>query len=273
MNAAALLRLAVALAFPALLVPASLHAAIPLPDHILYGTVSIGNRAITAAETTVLIEARRTPGTPPVATYRMGSRPRLGTHLYELRLQLEEAPASSHRAFEPGQSVHLTVRNASGIQFQTVHVISDIGVAQRLDFGLPVDSRGTGAPDTWQLAHLGGLPSGLDIDSDGDGVSDAHEYTAGTLPRNPDDAFRLALQRDGDDLLVTFLALAADGPGYQGRQRFYALESAPDPVAGPWTPIENHSRIPGRNQFLIHIQPAGTPGPLFYRARVWLEGP
>jgi hypothetical protein len=273
MNAAALLRLALALAFLPPMLSASLHAAIPLPDHILYGTIAIGNRAITAADSSVLIEARRTPGAPPLASYRMGSRPRLGTHLYELRLQLEETPAASHRAFEPGQSVHLTVRNASGVQFQTVHVISDTGVAQRLDFGLPIDSRGLGAPDAWQLTHLGRLPDSLEIDTDGDGASDAAEYIAGTLPQSPDDTFRLALQRDGDDLLVTFRALAAHGPGYEGRQRFYALESTPDPVAGPWTPIEDLSRIPGLNQFLIHIQPPESPTPLFYRARVWLEGP
>jgi hypothetical protein len=248
-------------------------AGFPIPDHVLYGTIAVDNRAITRANTDVSIEAQRSPNGPVIASYRMGTLPRLGEYFYELRLELEEAPAESPRAFLIGQSVLLTVRNAQGAQFQITHVLSDSGVAQRLDFGASIDTQNDGVPDGWQLATLGTTSSNLGSDSDGDHASDAAEYTAGTAPRDVTDAFRLGLQRDGADLLVTLRALAATGTGYQGRLRFYALEVASDPVAGPWQVVENHSRIPGNNQLLTYRQPPGTEGPLFYRARVWLEGP
>lgn len=251
--------------------PAS--AGFPIPDHVVYGTIAFDNRAVTRADSDVFIEARRSPNGPVLATYRMGTLPRLGDFLYELRLELEESPAESPRAFLLGQSVFLTVRNTRGVQFQTTHVLTDSGVAQRLDFGTSIDTQNDGVPDGWQLASLGTTTSNLGSDPDGDHATDAAEYTAGTGPRDASDAFRLGLQRDGADLLVTLRALAATGTGYEGRQRFYALEVASDPVAGPWQVVENHNRIPGNNQLLTYRQPAGIEGPRFYRARVWLEGP
>jgi hypothetical protein len=248
-------------------------AGFPIPDHVLYGTIAVGNRAITRVNSDVAIEARRSPNGPVIASYRMGTLPRLGEFFYELRLELEEAPAESPRAFLIGQSVLLTVRNTRGVQFQVTHVLADSGVAQRLDFGTSVDTQNDGVPDGWQLTNLGSTSSNLRSDSDDDHANDAAEYTAGTAPRDGSDTFRLGLQRDGTDLLVTLRALATAGTGYEGRQRFYALEVASDPVAGPWQAVENHSRIPGNNQLLTYRQPTGSEGPLFYRARVWLEGP
>lgn len=248
-------------------------AGFPIPDHVVYGTIAVDNRAITRADSDVSIEARRSPNGPVIASYRMGTLPRLGEFFYELRLELEEAPAESPRALLIGQSVLLTVRNALGAQFQITHVLSDSGVAQRLDFGTSVDTQNDGVPDGWQLASLGTTTSNLKSDSDGDRAADVAEYTAGTGPRDASDAFRLGLQRDGADLLVTLRALAASGTGYEGRRRFYALEVATDPLVGPWRVVENHSRIPGNNQLLVYRQPADPEAPRFYRARVWLEGP
>jgi|GEM_PF-2919928 len=153
------------------------------------------------------------------------------------------------------------------------HVLTDSGIAQRLDFGVSVDTHGDGVPDGWQLATLGTVESNLKNDSDGDRAADAAEYSAGTAPRDATDTFRLGLQRDGSDLLVTLRALAATGPGYEGRRRFYAIEVTTDPLAGTWQILDNHSRIPGKNQLLTYREPANSEGPRFYRARVWLEGP
>lgn len=44
-----------------------------------------------------------------------------------------------------------------------------------------------GLPDSWELAHFGGIATAdRDSDTDGDGVSDASEYAAGTDPQNID---------------------------------------------------------------------------------------
>jgi hypothetical protein len=247
-------------------------AGLPLPDHVLYGTIAFGVRPVTSADTDVVIEARRSLNGPVLASYRMGRTPRLGEHYYELRLALEDE-VSSPRAAAVGETLLVIVRSARGIQHQAAHVITDAGTAQRLDFGAVPDTDGDGVPDGWELAALGTAGGDLTRDTDGDLASDAAEYAAGTSPTNPADVFRLAVQRDGGGLMVSLRALAAQGAGYEGRRRYYALESAPDPAAGPWQPLTNYSRILGANQFVVYREPAGTNPPAFFRARVWLEGP
>src|SRR5262245_40101962 len=70
------LTLLLAAAFLILVVPG--HAGIPLPDHLLYGTIAIGGRPVTRADTNVVIEVRRGAGGPILSSYRMGSSSRLG---------------------------------------------------------------------------------------------------------------------------------------------------------------------------------------------------
>ncbi|MFN0067897.1 MAG: hypothetical protein ACKVYV_09705 [Limisphaerales bacterium] len=248
------------------------HAALPLPDHVVYGTIAFGVRPVTSTDTDVVIEARRSLNGPVLASYRMGQTPRLGGHYYELRLALEDE-VSSPRAAAVGETLLVIVRSARGIQHQALHVISDAGTAQRLDFGVTLDTDGDGVPDGWELAALGTHGGDLRRDTDGDAASDAAEYAAGTRPMDAADVFRLAVVRDGDGLAVSLRTLAAAGAGYEGRRRYYALESTADPAAGPWQPVENHSRIQGANQLVVYRHAGGTNPPAFFRARVWLEGP
>lgn len=249
------------------------RAGLPLPDHVLYGTIAFGVRPVTRADTDVVVEARRSLNGPVLASYRMGQAARLGEHFYELRLVIEEGAPSAPSVAALGESLLILVRTPRGIQHQALHLISDAGTAQRLDFGVVPDTDGNGAPDGWEQVHFGGTGGDLSRDTDGDAASDAAEYAAGTRPADAADVFRLAVVRDGDGLVVSLRTLAAAGAGYEGRRRYYALESAPDPAAGPWRPVENHSRIQGANQLVVYRQPGGTNPPAFFRARVWLEGP
>lgn len=257
------------------LAPLALSAGLPIPDHILYGTIALENRAVTRERTDVVIQARRAENGPVIASYRMGSTARLGHFFYELRVELEESPRSSDAVAEPGETLWITVSDARGVQYRTTHRLTEPGVALRLDFGASVDTGGDGVPDGWELAYFGVVNPDLRRDSDGDGLNDGDEYTAGTHPLDPQDVFRLAVQSgDAGDIRVSFRALAATGPGFEGRRRYYALESRTNLVIGSWQPIENHSRIPGTDQFIEFTQPAdGTNAPPFFRARVWLEGP
>ncbi len=253
-----------------LLLPSS--AGLPLPDHVVYGTIAFGVRPVTRADTDVVVEARRSLNGPVLASYRMGQTPRLGEHFYELRVRLEEEVSASPGAVVLGDTLLILVRTPRGLQHQALHVIHDAGTAQRLDFGATPDTDGNGAPDGWELASFGSTGGDLTRDSDGDKATDHEEYIAGTSPTRPEDAFRLAIQVEGETLVVSLRALAAAGVGYEGRQRYYALESA-DAPAGPWRLVENHSRIPGANQLVRHLTPGVTNAPAFFRARVWLEGP
>ena len=71
-----------------LLNAATAHAEISEPDNLLYGTIILDSALVTSARTDVVIEARRTMGDAPIATYRMGTNPQLGD-FYLLRLTLE----------------------------------------------------------------------------------------------------------------------------------------------------------------------------------------
>ncbi|MBL9127968.1 MAG: hypothetical protein JNL97_09995 [Verrucomicrobiales bacterium] len=251
--------------------PTGATAAVPLPDHLVYGTIAIDGRPVTRADTTVTVEARRTSAGPILASYRMGSRTALGDFYYALRIPVAKAAEASPAQAALGESVVLTVRSSSGIAYQIVHRVTEPGVALRLDFGAGVDINGDGVPEGWELAHFGTSGANLARDTDGDGVADRTEYFAGTKPKDAGDFFRLALAHDGGNLQVGFRALRAAGIGFEGRSRYYALESTVDPVRGPWVAVENYSRIPGNDQLVTYLEPAGTNAPAFFRARVWLE--
>ncbi len=256
------------------LIPLSSRAGLPLPDQIVFGTIAISNKPVTSASTDVIVEARRASNTPVVASYTMGSTARLGTYYYELRFQLEDSSPSSARVLVPGEQLLLTVRNTAGVQFSTSYQVSDQGTVERLDFGVSVDANENGVPDSWELAHLGSNNANLNLDSDGDGVSDLAEYTLGTNPKDASDSFHLEVTTDTDEVQVSFKAMPAAGVGYEGMQRFYSLDSMTDLNSGNWTPLPNLSRVPASGQTVVYREPStGTNTPNFFRARVWLESP
>ena len=85
------------------------RAGLPLPDHIMYGTITISNQPVTSANTDVTVEARSSSNGPLVASYAMGSAARLGTYYYELRFQLEDASPGSPQVIVPGQQLLLSI--------------------------------------------------------------------------------------------------------------------------------------------------------------------
>jgi hypothetical protein len=246
---------------------------VPLPDHLVYGTIALAGQPVTKANTNVVVEARRPADGTLLASYRMGSAGRLGDFLYELRIRVEGAPSSSPRSAQLGETLNVSVLDSRGVLDQAVHQVNDAGVAFRLDFGVSVDANQNGIPDDWELAHLGSTTNSLDADVDGDGSPSLREYIAGTDPNDSKDVFRLVVTSVTNQLEVGFRARTSAGPGYEGRQRYYALETTADPATGRWQAVDDYSRIPGNDQTISYHPPANSTGPLFFRARVWLEGP
>jgi hypothetical protein len=78
-----------------LALPRPASAAVPIPDHLIYGTIAIDGRPVTRADSTVTIEARRTSNGPILASYRMGSRAALGDFYYTLRIPVAQAADAS----------------------------------------------------------------------------------------------------------------------------------------------------------------------------------
>ncbi|MBN1673195.1 MAG: hypothetical protein JXR37_19275 [Kiritimatiellae bacterium] len=138
------------------------------------------------------------------------------------------------------------------------------------------DADADGLPDDWETAYLSGVPGSPDADPDGDGLSNAEEYIAGTDPlAKPDEAtqgeggFGVELELIGGNLVVSFQTVAAAGPGYAGYTRRYALESRPAADAdASWSRVPGYADITGDGRTVTYTDTTGNA--YCYRARVWL---
>ncbi|MCW5558631.1 MAG: hypothetical protein KIT22_12465, partial [Verrucomicrobiae bacterium] len=162
-------------------------AAVPLPDHLIYGTIAIDGRPVTRADTGTIIEARQTSSGPVIASYRMGAQSALGEFHYALRIPAAGAADATSSQAVLGGTLVITVRSGNRIAHQVSHRVDESGVAFRLDLGAGVDTNGDGVPENWELATFGTSGANLDRDSDGDGASDRAEYFAGTSALDPED--------------------------------------------------------------------------------------
>jgi hypothetical protein len=92
---------------------------------------------------------------------------------------------------------------------------SDLSFALRLEGFQTVneavlDGDADGMHDAWEITHFGSTEAALPgVDSDGDGLSNAGEFIAGTLPRDPASRFRIE-RIDGREIFWT----AAPGRTY-----------------------------------------------------------
>jgi len=248
----------------------SARATLPEPDNILYGQIVISNQLITASRTDVVIEARRTLNGPVIASYTMGSNPKL-TNLYSLRLALEAfTPVSDGNSTLLGDALVIVLRDATGILGQKNYVIGTRGTTIRTDFVIgSTDGDLNGLPDAWELANFGG-PVNPNADPDGDGRSNLQEFIAGTNP-NVKDGFKVLVAKNGNQTQISFVALATAGTGYAGQTRYYAIEATTN-LAGSWTGVSGYTNIVGSNQSVVYLSPVTNTPPTFYRGKVWLQG-
>lgn len=248
-------------------------SAVPTPDQVIYGTIAIDSQAVTnsPSQGNVTVEARRAADGSLLATYRMGSQSRQGAHYYVLRVPMETGVQASIIPARPDEWIVVSVKRLDTVQFTSAAFEAVSGEARRLDFGAPTDTNGNGVPEVWETLQLGGPSADLGGDSDGDGASDGAEYLAGTKPTDPLDVLRLEVGAASlESVEVAFQGAAAEGVGYEGRKRYYALETSTDLVS--WNTVSNLSRIPATNGWIIHQVPASEDGePAVFRARVWLE--
>ena len=254
------------------LISHSAKAEIREPDNVLYGTITLSNVPITAARTDVIIEARRTIGGPAVASYRMGTNPRIG-NFYALEVPLESMPpVIDPDASQTGDSLFIVVSDASGLRGQTTYVLGERGQVQRVDFGTALpDSDADSLPDAWELLHFGNLNQNSSSIAP-NRLSVLQNFVSGTDPNSTNSLFKLSITTSNNQRIVSFLALRAEGVGYEGKSRFYSLEAGANPTATSWLGVANFTNLLGNNQTLI-FQTTSTNSPAFYRSRAWLQGP
>ena len=260
------------LGFGALILAPIACATLPEPDNLLYGTIVLDNLPVTAARTDVVVEARRLTNGPAIASYRIGSNPRVG-NFYLLRLAMESVPpASASEVSQVGDSLFIMVSDVSGLRRQSTFTFTERGRAQRLDFGAAVtDSDNNGLPDLWELSRFGVTgqnPSAVNLN----GQTTLQNYIAGTDPNDPTSVFKLGVTANNGQVAVSFLALRAQGPGYDGATRFYSLESDTNVGGGQWLGVSNFTNLQGADQILIFSTP-GTQPKSFYRGSVRLQVP
>ncbi|MEI7941112.1 MAG: hypothetical protein WCK27_30930 [Verrucomicrobiota bacterium] len=170
-------------------------AALPEPYNLIYGAIEMDGHIVTAADTTVTVEARRLPTGATIASYRMGSQTSASNY-YALKIRLESpAPDDIMQAAETGTTLYLTVLKGTMVKNQLEYDMGERGAVKRLDFG-NIDTDGDGLPDGWEQAYLFGLQSGAGDDPDHDGVSNLDEYRLGTNPSRADGRHPADLNQD-----------------------------------------------------------------------------
>lgn len=255
------------------------RAEVPEPDNIIYGTIWLDAQPTTASNTNVVVEARLQWNGPAINTYRMGSNARLGNVFYALRPHMETVPQTVTNTVKNGDVLYIVVTDQTGVRDVRTHSVSDRGVVARIDFGQSFDTAdldADGLPDSWEATYLAGLGDGGDGDRtpegdfDLDGASNLGEYLAGTDPKNETEYFAVGVVSNTPPI-VQFNALAASGLGYEGKQRYYALESNSNLVDGFWSDVAAYERIAGSGQTVTYPMPLTNEPSGQYRGRVWLE--
>ncbi len=142
----------------------------------------------------------------------------------------------------------------------------------------------------WWLNTYAQLTPGVSLDTaalldlDGDGKNAYEEYIAGTDPTSATDYFAILL-RTGQSQNTPSMRLLSQspsagltievptqiaGPLYQGRQRYYTLESAASLALSDWIPIAGFENRPATGEPLLYTVPFTQPT-AFYRVRVELR--
>ncbi|MBL9167376.1 MAG: hypothetical protein JNN07_06510 [Verrucomicrobiales bacterium] len=251
-----------------------LQAEIPEPDNIIYGVITRNGLPVRAADTDVVVEARRNSDGTIVASYRMGDSTRSGDN-FTLRVPLEAfAPVFDPWSSVTGTALTLVVSDRSGSFAEVPLTVGGRGQFHELNINESqgFDSDNDGLVDEWEIAWFGNLLQSATTDKDGDGLTDLEEYLAGTDPNNSNSRFRLGIRSsESAGKEVFFVAQAQGGSGYQGKIRRYTLEWTTDLDNNLWTPLTGYIGVLGAGQTVRYPIPAEGPQSVFYRVVIQLE--
>jgi uncharacterized lipoprotein YddW (UPF0748 family) len=130
-------------------------------------------------------------------------------------------------------------------------------------------------PDSWESHWFGNLSTaGPNTDTDGDGLTDYHEFVLGTNPAYPNPGLVLTARPAGSPIEVTCPGQAAAGPGYQNAERHYRLEGSTSLAVGSsWVAVPgvaDRTVTSGSETLVFSVSSAPSAGS-FFRVRMWLQ--
>jgi endo-1,4-beta-xylanase len=116
--------------------------------------------------------------------------------------------------------------------------------------------------EAWRTVNFGNAldagPGADTNDADGDGWTNAEEYTRGTNPNAFDPGTGLVISNLANTVFVSFTANAAAGAGYSGLERRFDLLGATNLTNGLWPGVPAFTNILGGNQVVTHTNSGGT---------------
>jgi hypothetical protein len=140
-------------------------------------------------------------------------------------------------------------------------VLGHTGESGRFAVNQWTDTDADGLPDDWELANRFDPADGRDAteDADGDGLSNAQEYFAGTDPHNPASSLRIGFARINDTgPVLSFESVLG---------RVYRIESSTQLGGAVWSVVKDG--IPGIGQTIEVADPAPLgQNSRFYRLRL-----
>jgi hypothetical protein len=199
------LRTTTLLTLAALALATGLRAGVPEPDAVFYGGIQDAEGVSLAADQTFVLEAE-----VDGVVLAEGSWPE-GSDQYLVRLPHDPTPSSPTLRFylrEVASGKRAESQETQAAPIPVSNLRAPI-VAQDLTFMLVElahpDADQDGMPDAWENSHQAAEGSGMasldagrsdaNDDNDGDGISNLHEYLAGTHPLNAQDRFQVSVAR------------------------------------------------------------------------------
>lgn len=263
-----------AAAAAAFLLPSAARAFPPAPPHVIYGLVRDEyGQPITLTNAQIIFTVEGTNGVQVTGSIIPDLEPGIN---YRLSIPMDSGTkpdaykATALKATVPFR-IRVKIGTTTYLPIQMVANFANLGKPAgntRLDLTIGEDADGDGLPDAWQrllLAMLGpGARTGPNDDADGDGISNLHEYLAGTYAFDPESRFQVKILRNpggGPPLLDFQVANARTYTIYAStNMQTWTPMNFKIPAGGPTdTNLPNYRSTDIRNLQLEPKLPSGTP--------------